>query len=173
LLRLPASAPTANSDYHQELIKDINNTEFIKATPYVSKNQEWQLPVKSKILSLFGEPRQLPTHDEYFHKGLDQRAFLNTPVHAVSDGVVAQVQQNAVGGNTITIHHGGGIYTRYMHLNAVSFAKGDKVKRNQVLGLSGTTGRSEAPHLHWEVIINGLQVDPQVALSLLEDLERP
>ncbi len=118
-------------------------------------------PVKGCMTSPFGVQRYWngkPTGD--YHGGLDQRAPLGTPVHAVSAGVVQIVREWNLRGGTIGVDHGQGLETLYMHLSKLAVAEGAKVNRGDVIGYSGSTGRSAAPHLHWTLYVNGVPVNP-------------
>lgn len=95
------------------------------------------------------------------HDGLDIVAPADTPVYAVADGTVTAVQ-NARGGkgNMVTITHSGGYVTRYAHLGSVSVKKGKTVKRGQMIGTVGDSGRSFTTHLHYEILKDGEPQDP-------------
>ena len=96
-----------------------------------------------------------------FHYGMDFTAPQGTPVYAAGDGVVARADSNASGyGNHIRIDHGYGYVTLYGHLSAYNVRAGQHVKRGDLIGRVGSTGRSEAPHLHYEVIKNGEHINP-------------
>ena len=96
-----------------------------------------------------------------FHEGIDFSAPVGTPVHVTGDGVVVRVVRSNRGyGNEIIVDHGFGYMTRYAHLSAFKVKKGQHVKRGQVIGLVGNTGKSTAPHLHYEVIKNHRPINP-------------
>jgi murein DD-endopeptidase MepM/ murein hydrolase activator NlpD len=120
-----------------------------------------RLPLRSALNSGFG-PRPSPwTGATEFHAGVDLSARPGTPVKATAPGMV-RVAGNAAGyGTMVAIDHGHGIESRYGHLQSVSVAKGQQVERGQLVGLSGNTGRSTAPHLHYEVLVDGRAIDPR------------
>lgn len=96
-----------------------------------------------------------------FHNGIDICGPIGIGIYATGDGVVARVDKSKKGyGNNIIIDHGYGYRTRYAHLNSINVKKGDKVKRGQEIGTMGNTGKSTAPHLHYEVIKNNRTVNP-------------
>lgn len=106
-----------------------------------------------KIRNLFGNTRE--------HKGVDLRAETGTEVYAVSDGKVSRNGWDPGGyGKWIEITHEDGITTRYAHLSEKNVKKGDEVKAGDVIGLSGNTGSSTGPHLHYEVRKNNEPIDP-------------
>ena len=95
-----------------------------------------------------------------FHKGQDIAVPLGTPIMATADGVVIAAEWHHGYGNAIYIDHGNGINTRYGHLSRIDVVVGQTVKRGDLIGLSGSTGRSTGPHLHYEVRINGEATNP-------------
>ncbi|MBD3322300.1 MAG: peptidoglycan DD-metalloendopeptidase family protein [Chitinivibrionales bacterium] len=95
-----------------------------------------------------------------FHKGLDFAATEGTPVRATAPGIVANVENEKYFGLMVTIEHKFGFITRYGHCSQVLVSKGSKVERGQTIALVGNTGYSSAPHLHYEIIKDGEQVDP-------------
>ena len=95
------------------------------------------------------------------HKGLDFSAPKGTKIYATGDGVIQMVKRDRWGyGTHIIIDHGYGYTTLYGHMSKASVKKGENVKRGQVIGLVGSTGKSTGPHLHYEVAKNGVQVNP-------------
>jgi murein DD-endopeptidase MepM/ murein hydrolase activator NlpD len=96
-----------------------------------------------------------------FHYGFDFIAPIGTDVYATGDGVVEAVEYNEHGfGKEVVISHGFGYSTRYAHLSGFNVRIGKKVKRGDIIGFVGNTGRSTAAHLHYEVLFNGQAVDP-------------
>lgn len=94
------------------------------------------------------------------HQGADFTGARGTPVMSGAGAGVARVSRSEKGGNIVTIDHGGGVVTRYMHLDRVDVKDGQRVTGDTVLGSVGTTGRASGPHLHYEVIVGGRHVDP-------------
>ncbi len=101
------------------------------------------------------------------HFGVDLDADMNTPVYAINDGVVKATLELIDYGNTMVIDHGLGIFSLYLHLDKFNVTEGQKVTRGQIIGLSGNTGYSIAPHLHFSVKAGGASVDP---LKFIETL---
>lgn len=95
------------------------------------------------------------------HYGLDFAAPRRTPIVSTAPGRVTFAGRRGGYGNTVEIDHGNGFKTRYAHLNSIKTRAGKTVELNEVIGLMGNTGRSTATHLHYEVIYNGRQVDPE------------
>jgi murein DD-endopeptidase MepM/ murein hydrolase activator NlpD len=122
-------------------------------------------PVKNEDLrqmaSGFGYRSDPFTKIRKFHAGMDFSARTGTPIYATGDGVVVTADNKASGyGNHIVIRHGFGYETLYGHMSKYKVKAGQKVKRGDVIGYVGSTGRSEAPHLHYEVHKNGEVVNP-------------
>lgn len=119
------------------------------------------LPERGCMTSPYGVQRYLngkPTGN--IHAGLDQRAAVDTPVRAVADGVVKIVRKWSLHGNTVGIDHGQGLESMYQHLSRFAVSEGSVVKKSDVIGYSGSTGRSNAPHLHWTLYVNSVPVNP-------------
>ncbi len=114
-----------------------------------------------RISSFFGWRIHPIFKKRMFHYGLDFTAPIGTKVYATGDGVVTMAKRSRYGyGNKIIIDHGYGFKTGYAHLHKFLVKKGQKVKRGQVIGTVGNTGLSTGPHLHYEVIKNGVKVNP-------------
>jgi murein DD-endopeptidase MepM/ murein hydrolase activator NlpD len=96
----------------------------------------------------------------YFHTGLDFCTGAGTEIYSVAPGTVVFAGPLTVRGNAVMIDHGWGVYTAYMHLSETRINTGDQVIAGQLIGISGGTGRVAGPHLHWEVIVGGVQVQP-------------
>jgi hypothetical protein len=96
----------------------------------------------------------------FFHTGLDIAGGAGTEIYAPAPGVVVFAGPLTVRGNATMIDHGWGVYTGYMHQSELMVQVGDRVEGGQIIGLVGGTGRVEGPHLHWEVWVGGVQVDP-------------
>ncbi|MFZ5971835.1 MAG: M23 family metallopeptidase [Bacteroidota bacterium] len=133
------------------------------------KEQKWASrpaiqPVSNEDLlylhTLFG----LRLHPKYGyvrpHKGLDFTAPVGAPIYATGDGEVERAEYSATFGNVVYIDHGFDFQTRYAHMTHFIVGKGDKVKRGQVIGYVGNTGDSVGPHLHYEVLFKGEQINP-------------
>jgi murein DD-endopeptidase MepM/ murein hydrolase activator NlpD len=95
-----------------------------------------------------------------FHQGLDISADHGSPVYSTADGAVILARREGAYGNLITVDHGYGLETRYGHLSKYEVKSGEKVKRGQIIGRVGSTGRATGPHLHYEVRVNGRLLNP-------------
>jgi murein DD-endopeptidase MepM/ murein hydrolase activator NlpD len=138
-----------------------------RPTPGVSEPDitDLQLPVRAPISSGFGLRRDPFSHQVRFHKGLDLAAPRGMKVVSALPGTVISAGYQSGYGNSVVIQHTGGLQTRYGHLDKVNVKAGDVVASEEVLGTVGNTGRSTGPHLHFEVIRLGKQVDPASELG--------
>jgi murein DD-endopeptidase MepM/ murein hydrolase activator NlpD len=123
-------------------------------------------PVPGRQSSGFGWRSDPMHHRAKFHKGTDVRAPHGTPVEAAGDGVVLTAGLQNGYGNVVYVDHGGGIITRYGHLQTIVIGKGDVVRGGQLIGKVGSTGRATGPHLHFEVRIDERAVNPLDALQV-------
>jgi murein DD-endopeptidase MepM/ murein hydrolase activator NlpD len=112
------------------------------------------------ISSYFGERTDPFSGEEGYHKGVDFAGSAGENVVAVAAGVVTWSGQRAGYGNLVEINHGDGYVTRYAHNEKTLVNVGETVKRGDPVALMGSTGRSTGPHVHFEVLRNGRQVDP-------------
>lgn len=122
-------------------------------------------PIANKQLIALASGYGLRIHPVYkvkkMHAGIDFAASIGTPIYATADGKVAVVDVKFSGyGKVVEIDHGFGYRTRYAHMHGFAVRVGQQVKRGDLIGYVGNTGLSTAPHLHYEVLINGNQVDP-------------
>ena len=125
-----------------------------------------QQPVTGAPLgSAFGWRIDPFTGRSALHTGLDFEAAPGTPIVAAAGGVVVAQEMHPAYGNMVEIDHGNGLITRYAHSSKVFVKLGDVVKRGQKIAEVGTTGRSTGPHLHFEVLVQGVPQDPQKFLS--------
>ncbi|WP_291133609.1 M23 family metallopeptidase [Erythrobacter sp.] len=94
------------------------------------------------------------------HKGVDLAAPTGTPVYATADGMIERAEFSRSYGLVIYADHGAGLETRYAHLSKLAVAEGERVKKGDLIGYVGSTGRSTGPHLHYEVRVDGVAVNP-------------
>ncbi|MDQ0258093.1 murein DD-endopeptidase MepM/ murein hydrolase activator NlpD [Evansella vedderi] len=123
------------------------------------------IPAEGRISSHFGNRKDPFTRWTAFHSGTDIAAPLNTPIYAAADGRVTLAGWHGGYGNTIKIDHYGTYETLYAHLNKIEVEHGDEVKKGDVIGRMGTTGRSTGVHLHYEIKRKGEYVDPYLYMT--------
>ncbi len=122
-------------------------------------------PISNKELIALASGFGLRIHPVYkvkkMHTGIDFAAPIGTPIYATADGVIDQLDVSFSGyGKKVEIDHGFGYRTRYAHMHGFTVRNGQHIKRGELIGYVGNTGLSTAPHLHYEVFINGRQVNP-------------
>lgn len=138
-------------------------TKTVSMSPYKLSIKP-VLPVKGNISSKFGERINPITKVESFHTGIDIAAAEGTPIAAAYAGTVEQVGSSGAYGNYALISDGGGIETFYGHCEVINVKQGDKIQAGDVIAKVGSTGMSTGPHLHFEIRINGIYVNPQFCL---------
>ncbi len=126
---------------------------ILSATPSI-------LPTQGRITSRFGYRRSPFSGRSELHKGVDIANKKGTPVVATADGVVIFSGLRGLFGRIVTIDHGHGLITYYAHLESILVNDGDQIKRGDVIARMGNSGRSTGPHLHYEVRLNGVPVNP-------------
>ena len=120
-----------------------------------------QMPLqKATLTSDFGMRVHPVLGGRRAHKGIDLAAPTGTPVFATADGVVGMAQWYSSYGNYVQVEHGASLETRFGHLSAFTVQAGERVRKGQLIGYVGSTGRSTGPHLHYEVRIAGTPVNP-------------
>jgi murein DD-endopeptidase MepM/ murein hydrolase activator NlpD len=153
---VPLLDPQVNVDERAQL--DTIFSQF-------SGTQWWQgpfqWPVSGKVVSYYGTRRNFNRGSLHtFHSGIDISAANRTPIKAAAPGRVAAVQPFKIRGNVVILDHGRGVFTVYCHLSRPNVTVGQIVDVGEVIGFSGNTGRSLGPHLHWELAVGGVTVNP-------------
>ena len=144
--------------YDSLFVMARNKSDMLAHIPAIFPLKETEV----KYISSYFGYRPDPIYKiEKFHSGMDFSANLGTEAYATGDGVVYDVERNEWGyGNMVILDHGYGYKTRYAHLLKPAVRKGQKVKRGQVIGYIGATGKATGVHLHYEVLKNDDQIDP-------------
>lgn len=117
-------------------------------------------PVRGRLTEGFGQRLDPFSGEGVFHSGVDISTAYGTRVESPSDGIVLQAGVQSGYGNQIVLDHGFGMMTKYGHLSKINVVVGQEVKRGQIIGAVGMTGRTTGPHLHYEVIVNDTPVNP-------------
>jgi len=121
-------------------------------------------PVKGWITSYFGVRKSPYTGQRKHHEGLDIAANTGMPIFATADGVVARVETSPGYGKMVVLDHGYGYRTRYAHNSKNLVKRGQRVSRGDKIAEVGNTGRSTGPHVHYEVLLDGVPIDPRKSL---------
>lgn len=135
-----------------------------KAKNTCSAQRLWWLPFHQPVggmaTSIYGLQRVLNGKPKNPHRGMDFRAPTGTAIEAVADGRVTLAESHYYAGNSIYIDHGNGVISLYFHLSKFDVSEGEIVKRGQIIGQAGNTGRATGPHLHLSISVQGQLVDP-------------
>ncbi len=156
-LRLPASVWSKVNQKDKVSIDHKTLREVFKKEHFFSFDNNFKMPLNSYKVSRFSSPRTLPNGKSYLHSGSDFRAPINTKIVATAPGKVILAQELTVPGKAVVLYHGKDIYSSYFHLN-------------EILALSGNTGRVEGPHLHFEIRWKGIPLAPKETIAFLNSL---
>ncbi len=129
-------------------------------------------PLYGRVTSAFGKRRDPFNGRMSFHDGVDIRGRRGQKIYATADGVIAFAGRNGGYGKYIRLRHAGGYETAYGHMRRILVRKGQKVKRGEVIGLVGNTGRSTGPHLHYEIRCNNRLLNPAKYMRIAEALKK-
>jgi murein DD-endopeptidase MepM/ murein hydrolase activator NlpD len=127
----------------------------------------FQLPVKTGVTSRYGGQRVFNGQLKSVHFGVDLKAAKGDPVYSMNDGKVILAKNFFYAGNLVVIDHGQGLVSSYAHLNEIKVGAGSVVKKGELLGKAGATGRVTGPHLHWAMRVNAVSVDPLQATKMV------
>jgi murein DD-endopeptidase MepM/ murein hydrolase activator NlpD len=140
-----------------ETLATLRNT----VSPIRYWTEPFESPVQGCLTSPFGVKRLY--NGKYrgnYHSGLDQRSPMGTPIRAISDGVVKVVRKFNINGDIVGIDHGQGVTSFYLHMSRFATTEGAMVKKGDVIGYVGSSGRSTGPHLHWGLDVFAVPVNP-------------
>lgn len=140
-------------------VMSVITPEWLGDGPFV-------LPHPAPSWSNFGQRRLNNEVLQSVHTGLDIRAPFGDPIRAANAGRVVMASDLYLGGKTVILDHGLGVFSSYGHLSELKVKRGEAVEKGRVVGLCGSTGRSTGPHLHWAVKIFDSRVDPEAMLRL-------
>jgi murein DD-endopeptidase MepM/ murein hydrolase activator NlpD len=118
-------------------------------------------PVQGWITSSFGARRSPFRAGVEFHKGVDISTRFGKAIVSPADGLIVGSGYESMDGNTIKIEHGHGFSTAFLHLSKIAVKRGERVKKGEVIGYVGDSGRSTGPHLHYSVYVNNVPINPR------------
>jgi len=161
----PAHDITASLDAMDKSVSDLTErstqlTAFYEDQKVLLASTPSIWPVRGYLSAAFGNRNDPFTGQRDFHPGIDISTPQGTPVQSPADGVVVARGAKGAYGNAIVIDHGYGVVTRYAHLAAFNVRPGQRVRRGDIIGFVGNTGRSTAPHLHYEIWIRNQTQNP-------------
>jgi murein DD-endopeptidase MepM/ murein hydrolase activator NlpD len=147
-------------------LKSANISKFRRTYPRL-----WQVnvrpslwPVDGRLIGAFGRRSDPFSGEQAFHAGVDISGSIGTPVRATADGVISHAEFSGGYGRLVVIDHGGGVETYYAHLSRIDVITGQEIRRGEVVGALGRSGRVTAPHLHYELRQSGQPVNPYTSL---------
>jgi murein DD-endopeptidase MepM/ murein hydrolase activator NlpD len=156
--------------------ESIEQYNFLKSASFSRMNhtyaRAWQKnvvpsmwPLNGRLLSRFGDRQDPFSGEGAFHTGVDISAAMGTPVHAAADGVVSAAEYAGHYGRLVIIDHGNGMRTWYAHMSRFEVIPGQEIRRGEIVGYSGASGRVTSPHLHFEIRMGGSPVNPYPYLT--------
>jgi len=176
--RTPETSPdisnrqTLAPTFHESL-QDYNFLQTASISKlYHNYAKQWQThvrpslwPVEGRVLSSFGDRTDPFSGEEAVHTGIDLSAPMGSIVRAAADGIVVRADWMSGYGKLVVIDHGNGLQTYYGHLSRFEVVPGEEIRRGDVIARSGATGRVTSPHLHYEVRMSGIPVNPYKYLA--------
>lgn len=167
-LEVPQSFTEPNEEQQKDIAesKKVKDDYLNRITPDREWDGDFAEPANAEISDVFGAQRVFNGKTQSLHLGLDFRVPSGTPVAAMNDGTVLLARNLYFEGGFVVLDHGQGLETLYLHLSEFKVKEGDPVKRGQIIGLSGGTGRATGPHLHVAVRWQGTYLDPAQLMKL-------
>lgn len=162
ILTVSQDKVTPPKEVLKRIQKEFNEANAVYAS-YTDKalfKGKFILPLQSSITSAYGTARVYNGTLMSYHGGTDFRAAIGTPVLAANDGIVRIAKDRYYAGGSVVIDHGYKIYSQYYHLSELKVKVGQRVKKGEVIALSGDSGRVTGAHLHFGIFAGGTQVDP-------------
>ena len=156
-----------NEELLPRIRKEYELSQKAKNTFSLERLQDWQMikPVQGIMSSEFGVKRFINDQPRNRHSGMDIAASEGTDVIAPLSGEIIIAENFFYKGNVIYLNHGAGLVSSYSHLSKINVKNGDIVEKGDLIGYVGKTGRVTGPHLHWEVYLMGIAINPDVFLN--------
>ena len=149
-------------------LKSANVSRFRRSNPtlWQAKVSPDLWPVDGRLIGSYGKRSDPFSGEQAWHYGVDLSAPIGSPIRAAADGTVVEASYSGGGfGRLVVVDHGRGVQTYYAHLSRIDVIAGQGVRRGEIVGALGRSGRATAPHLHYEVRIGGNPVNPYMFLS--------
>jgi murein DD-endopeptidase MepM/ murein hydrolase activator NlpD len=167
------SVPSSFDQVSPETAEEISReqADFARAFAFSSPERLWEAPFVRPVpqeasASSFGMRRIINGSPRAPHSGTDLSAPFGTEVVASNYGRVVLIGDYFFAGGSVVLDHGGGLFTMYFHLSELKVAQGSSVKRGDIIGLSGASGRVTGPHLHWGARLSGARINPLELLKI-------
>ena len=159
--KVAAPTQTGEDAQFKQLFAQWDNLD--RATPAAtSVSVPSRMPLdNTKLTSDYGMRTHPVLGGRRNHKGVDLAAPVGTPIYATADGYVSKAEWFSSYGKYVSIEHGANLQTRFAHMSDIAVKAGTRIKKGDIIGYVGSTGRSTGPHLHYEVVVNGKKVNSQ------------
>lgn len=144
---------------------------YARRSPSVTDIAPIALPVEGIVTGVFGTKRFYNGEERSYHTGVDYAAPKGTPISAPAPGTVVVTHDMYFNGKTVVIDHGSGFISVMCHLDRIDVETNTEIKRGDIIGTVGSTGRSTGPHLHWTISLQGTKIDPQIFMEVVNGLE--
>ena len=156
-----------NAQNQQRIQRELKEqlAAYDQFSPRQPSNLYFDMPINARLSSPFGLRRFFNGEERNPHSGLDLAAGTGTPIKAPAAGKVILTGDYFFNGKTVFVDHGQGLISMFCHLSKIDVKVGDELGRQQVLGKVGATGRATGPHLHWNVSLNAVRVDPAIFIG--------
>lgn len=175
VLTLPREMVELDKDTLERVSREARvMKEALETTPQAPQwSEPFQRPLEGEVVGPFGRRSIINEMPRSPHSGVDLRAAKGTPVYSIHEGKVILVVEHFFSGRSVVIDHGGAIQSMYFHLEESKVQEGQEVRKGQIIGLVGATGRATGPHLHFGMRVNGARVDPMQFIVMSEQTGRP
>lgn len=175
VLKLPRKMVELDAETLERVGRESEIMKKVLGSPPAAPLWRWSFvrPLDGEVVGVFGTRSVINGEARSPHSGVDLKAIAGTPVRSIHNGRVTLVADHFFSGKSVVIDHGGTIQSMYFHLEKSMVGEGEEVRRGQVIGLVGSTGRSTGPHLHFGMRVNGARVDPLQFVALSEQTGRP
>ncbi len=161
--RMVTPPPEETARIEREM--EMQSRAYQTFTPGTPSNVKFDKPVDGPLSSAFGLRRFFNGEERNPHSGLDFAVAAGTAIQAPAAGRVLLVDSLYFNGNTVFLDHGQGLISMFCHLSRIDVKAGDEVPRGGVIGAVGATGRATGPHMHWNVSLNDVRVDPAIFIG--------
>ena len=166
---LPKKMVTPGPEFYKKIKDDRALIKNSMKKNYANKSfpLSFIIPSEGRLSGVFGSQRILNGIKKSPHGGLDIAAPIGTPIKATAKGKIVLAQKGLYyTGNIVIIDHGFNLKSMYIHMKDINVKEGDVVKQGGIIGTIGMTGRATGPHLHWNIYINNIKINPELLLSI-------
>lgn len=163
--------PPAETIKRRQEEAEMMREAYALRSPEVEDILPIAIPVEGQRTGVFGTKRFYNGEERNYHTGVDYAAPTGTPISAPAPGKVMVTHDMYFNGNTVVIDHGSGFVSVMCHLDRIDVETDTELKRGDVIGTVGSTGRSTGPHLHWTISLQGTKIDPEMFMEVVNGLD--